>query len=152
MRIKNNSAHGIIYFSYQILNLLKRERRRVDKKKGQENEILKIILFFSDRESPVIVCPNNQTINNTFGQATAVSVWAGPESIDKSGEILTVTCSKSSGSQFDIGVTEVICKANDPYGNHVKCAFTIQVKGKQWTFVLNELDFNNDNVRSRNDK
>ena len=76
------------------------------------------------------MCPNNQTINTTIGQPTAVAVWADPESADNSGDIPTVTCIEGSGSQFKIGVTEVICEANDPYGNRLTCAFTVQVEGK----------------------
>ena len=40
-----------------------------------------------------------------------------------------VTCSADSGSQFEIGETEVTCKAVDLAGNQANCSFTVNVRG-----------------------
>ena len=97
-----------------------------------------IIFFFIDLEAPTIACPKNQTIETNIGQPTGVTVWADPESADNSGENCTITCREGSGSQFEIGLNEVICKALDPYGNQVTCAFTVQVEGIN--VIDNDLD------------
>ena len=40
-----------------------------------------------------------------------------------------VSCSVASGSQFDIGETEVICQALDAGGNQAGCSFYVNVRG-----------------------
>ena len=59
-----------------------------------------------------------------------MAVWTGPQANDNAGLPPTITCSLASGSQFEIGQTEVICEARDPSGNEAFCAFTIEVRGK----------------------
>ena len=62
--------------------------------------------------------------------STAVVVWTVSVATDNSKLIPTVTCNAENGSQFEIGETEVICKAVDQAGNHVTCSFIVDVKGK----------------------
>ena len=49
---------------------------------------------------------------------------------DNSGHFHTATCNVESGSQFEIGVTEVICQAVDLGGNRGACSFTVIVIGR----------------------
>ena len=86
-------------------------------------------LLFSDGEAPIIACPDNQTNLTVFGQSTAAVVWTEPEASDNSGQRPYISCSRVSGSQFEIGQTQVICKANDGFGNWANCTFTVEVKG-----------------------
>ena len=59
----------------------------------------------------------------------AVAVWIDPQATDNARVTPTVTCSFESGSQFEIGQTDVICEARDPGGNKAFCTFTIDVTG-----------------------
>ena len=77
----------------------------------------------------MIVCPGNQTVNTPPNQDYAIMVWADPQANDNSGQIPTTTCDPESGSQFEIGETEVTCQAVDPSGNQATCTFTAKSKG-----------------------
>ena len=81
-------------------------------------------------EDPAISCPGNITLETTLGQPTAVAVY-NPKVSDNSGQYVNVSCSVESGSQFDIGQTDVSCEAYDPSRNQAICNFTVQVRGKQ---------------------
>ena len=87
--------------------------------------------LYLDIEDPTIIsCPANQTKDTAPGLSTAVAVWADLQATDNTGVTPTVTYSLESGSQFEIGQTEVICEARDPSGNKAFCSFTIDVTGK----------------------
>ena len=86
-------------------------------------------MTFSDHEAPIIACPVNRTVNTEPSQAYATMVWTDPQATDNSGQIPTITCDADSGSNFEIGETEVICQAVDPTGNHATCKFTVKVEG-----------------------
>ena len=90
-----------------------------------------VFFLILDIEDPIVLaCPVNQTRNTAPGIATAVAVWADPQATDNSGITPNVTCSVESGSQFQIGQTEVVCEARDPSGNQADCTFIIEVIGK----------------------
>ena len=95
-----------------------------------------IFATFPDVEAPVLLCPANQTTETTPGQPTSVVSWNEPQATDNSGQSLNVTCSVKCGSQFDIGLTYVICEAYDPSGNQAMCNFIVEVQGKNWTDFL----------------
>ena len=48
---------------------------------------------------------------------------------DNSGIKASITCTRESGSQFQIGQTEIVCEALDPSGNTANCIFMIDVIG-----------------------
>ena len=84
----------------------------------------------SDAEDPVVYCPSNQTLDTDPSQPTAVAVWTDPQTNDNSGKAPNVMCSHESGSQFQIGQTEVVCEARDASGNQANCTFIIEIIGK----------------------
>ena len=86
-------------------------------------------MIFTDHEAPVIACPTNRTVNTEPSQAHAAVTWTDPQVTDNSGETFTLTCDVESGSQFEIGETEVICQAVDPTGNQAACMFTVKIQG-----------------------
>ena len=79
----------------------------------------------------MVVCPNNQSLEADIGKSTAVATWTDPQATDNSGQKSTIICSIESGSQFEIGLTEVVCKALDATGNQATCAFTVEIKGEK---------------------
>ena len=87
-------------------------------------------MSFTDHEVPVIACPGNQTFDTEPGQAYATVVYTDPQVTDNSGGTPTITCDVESGSQFEIGETNVTCQAEDPSGNLASCSFTVDIKGK----------------------
>ena len=87
-------------------------------------------MIFTDNEAPVLACPGNQTTNTEPRLANAMVVWSDPQVIDNSGHFPSVTCNVESGSQFEIGETEVICQTVDVGGNRGACSFTVIVKGR----------------------
>ena len=90
-----------------------------------------LLCIFIDTEDPTFIsCPANQTKNTASSLSTAVVIWTGPQANDNSGHPPSVTCSLASGSQFEMGKTEVTCEARDPSGNKALCAFVIEVRGK----------------------
>lgn len=92
-----------------------------------------------DNEEPDIgSCPSNIIKDNDPGLSTAMVTWTDPEAQDNSGQV-TVSCSPNSGSNFDIGNTEVECEAVDESGNKNDCVFTITVQGKLASSVKKQL-------------
>ena len=84
----------------------------------------------TDKEQPVInTCPINQTRETDVGQPTAVVVWEAPNATDNSKGAVSVSCSPTTGSNFTIGQTEVVCKAEDGIGNMATCRFDVNVTG-----------------------
>ena len=87
--------------------------------------------FNLDTENPIILsCPANQTKSTAPSLSTAIAVWTDLQATDNSRIAPTVTCSLESGSQFEIGQTEVECDAQDSSGNQANCTFIIEVMGE----------------------
>ena len=84
----------------------------------------------TDNQTPVLACPGNETTNTEPKQANATVVWSDPQVNDNSGHLCTITCNVESGSQFEIGETEVICQAFDLSGNRGVCSFAVVVIGR----------------------
>ena len=84
----------------------------------------------TDKEQPVInTCPTNYTRDTDAGQPTAVVEWETPNATDNSPEAVNVSCFPIWGSNFTIGQTEVVCKAEDGSGNTAKCHFHVEITG-----------------------
>ena len=83
-----------------------------------------------DTEDPTVICPTNQTTETDLTKSTNIVVWGHPVASDNSKRVPTLSCNALNGSQFEIGETEVICKALDQAGNQAKCSFIVDVKGK----------------------
>ena len=98
-------------------------------------------ILFTDKEAPVIECPANQTVKTEPNQAHASVFWTAPQVTDNSQQIaiITVTCGNESGSQFEIGKTEISCQAVDAAGNQATCTFAVKVEGNEHEFRLIEL-------------
>ena len=76
--------------------------------------------------SLTITCPTNRSVQSADGNATGVSFDA-PQTAGGTAPI-TTTCSPSSGSQFAIGSTTVVCDARDASSRQASCSFTVQVQ------------------------
>ncbi len=82
----------------------------------------------TDDEDPTIDCPDDISVNAPTG-ATSVSVsYPAPVATDNSG-VVTVSCTKASGSNFNVGTTPVTCTATDPVGRTASCTFNVTVVG-----------------------
>ena len=88
------------------------------------------IILFLDNQSPILICPVNQTLETDLRQPTAAAVWDNPLVTDNAKISPSVTCNANSGSLFEIGQTNVLCEAWDSNGNYATCTFTIDVKSK----------------------
>ena len=91
----------------------------------------KLCSIFQDKEVPILTCPTNQSLETDYGHATAVAVWFPTNATDNSGKNLTTTCNADSGSQFEIGESDIVCETWDPSGNHATCTFAIKVIGRK---------------------
>ncbi|XP_071961171.1 uncharacterized protein [Antedon mediterranea] len=83
-----------------------------------------------DTEDPEISnCPADQTIEAEFGSETASATWTPPTATDNSNTSPTLSVTKEPGSDFDIGITDVVYIARDSSGNTGSCQFKITVTG-----------------------
>ena len=87
-------------------------------------------MSLTDTQAPTLICPPNETIATGLNQPTALVAWTDPVATDNSHLTPNVTCSAENGSQFEIGETEVKCKALDEAGNQANCSFIVDVVGK----------------------
>lgn len=72
-----------------------------------------------------IACPASQTVQSPDGSAVAV-VFAAPV-VTGGTPPVTTTCTRQSGSRFDVGTTEVACMARDAVRHAASCSFRVTV-------------------------
>ena len=90
-----------------------------------------MILYLSiDTTMPVVLCPDNMTVEYDYGSTTAMVEFSELSVMDNSGEILDGSCDPPSNSTFTSGNNVVMCSATDAAGNTGNCYFTITVEGK----------------------
>ena len=63
------------------------------------------------------------------GRFTAVVTWTDPAAVDNVDPNPTISCTPVSGSEFVVGITEVVCEASDSNENRDECAFNVNVTG-----------------------
>ena len=76
-----------------------------------------------------MTCPVDQKLETDKESSTAVVVWQRPIATDFFGNFLKVTCAPSSGSFFNIGLSNVMCEAFDSIGSSKTCFFEVNVEG-----------------------
>ncbi len=88
--------------------------------------------FILDKQDPIFeFCPENHTNTTEPGKPTCMVEWEHPIATDNSGDNPTVTCDRTSGTNFPIGQTLVRCTAFDAYGNsNENCHFYIHIMGE----------------------
>ena len=86
--------------------------------------------IFSDNQKPEISgCPSNQSRDTDPGNSTFVLTWDLPTAVDNVDSSVRVACTPEPGSEFAVGVADVICEAADKNENVAMCIFTVNVKG-----------------------
>lgn len=82
-----------------------------------------------DDEAPIVVCPNDLTVNLGGGECGTFGNWTAPTVTDNSGAILTaVQTSPPAGTFFERGTTTAVTfEATDGSGNVGSCTFNITV-------------------------
>lgn len=91
---------------------------------GNESECT-FTIAVSDDEDPAITCPGPKVETTDEGSCSKnVSYTA---SASDNCEMASVTCSPTSGSSFNIGVTTVTVTATDINGNVNSCTFTVTI-------------------------
>jgi uncharacterized repeat protein (TIGR01451 family) len=82
----------------------------------------------SDKEAPVIRCPDNVSQTVPATQTSAVVNYPAPTVTDNQPGV-TVTCVPPSGSTFPLGTSTVTCVALDVSGNRASCGFSVTLTG-----------------------
>ncbi|XP_071954519.1 uncharacterized protein [Antedon mediterranea] len=82
------------------------------------------VVFISDDERPVLICPEHITVNSDDETRKPVT-WSDPI---LTLEGISATCTPPPGSLFDDGSTIVTCSARDSNGGVIKCSFVVNVK------------------------
>lgn len=78
-----------------------------------------------DREAPVIVVPENMTVEATGFQGSVV--WFEATATDNIDTQPSITCSPNSGALFPLGTSIVYCTATDSKGNASADSFDVSV-------------------------
>ncbi len=88
-----------------------------------------------DGENPQITAmPSDITVTAELGSCNAAATWADPGTLDCVSSELSAT--HTSGSLFDIGITEVIYTAIDPSGNTSSESFLVTVTDQEAPLVV----------------
>jgi uncharacterized protein YrzB (UPF0473 family) len=94
-----------------------------------------VVLTFEDDEAPVIVCPEDFTVNTDPGLCTASTDWSIVALSDNCSDIIflsgTVFSNPSKSTLFDVGTTVVTIYATDESGNQGECSFNITVEDNE---------------------
>ena len=70
------------------------------------------------------------------GRSTAVVTWTDPTAVDNVDPNPAISCTPVSGSEFAIGITEVVCEARDANENTATCRFTVLVVGQHHFLII----------------
>jgi hypothetical protein len=81
-----------------------------------------------DAIAPSVTCPANIAVIATSPSGATVN-YATPTATDNCSATITRTAGPASGSLFQIGLTTITYKAQDPAGNSTSCSFTVNVTG-----------------------
>ncbi len=87
---------------------------------------------------PSISCPAAVNVASPTGLARTVTFDA-PVALGESP--LSTTCSPASGSNFDVGTTQVTCTARDAHARTASCSFQVTVAGPPRTSATKFLAF-----------
>ncbi|HJP59292.1 MAG TPA: HYR domain-containing protein, partial [Gemmatimonadaceae bacterium] len=79
-----------------------------------------------DVEAPVVIVPNDMTVNATSPRGAVVTYSA--HASDNVG-VVSLACTPTSGSVFGIGYREINCVARDAAGNSASAEFGVKVLG-----------------------
>ena len=83
-----------------------------------------------DIDAPTILgCPGNTAQPTDPVQSTAVVSWTDPTAVDNADPYPAISCTPVSGSEFAVGITEVVCKATDANENKAVCQFNVVITG-----------------------
>jgi uncharacterized repeat protein (TIGR03803 family) len=85
------------------------------------------VILESDDTPPVLQVPGTLVVNATAPTGAKVNYVVS--ATDESGEPVTISCSRASGSIFPIGTTTVTCTATDASGNVSQASFKVKVLG-----------------------
>lgn len=80
-----------------------------------------------DTAPPALTCPGNLVESAPTGQCSQTVEFA-VTAVDDADPAPVVSCVPPSGSAFLVGGTSVLCTAQDNFGNHGECAFTVTVR------------------------
>ena len=83
-------------------------------------------VIVTDKEVPVIACPDDIMANNEPGQCGASVSWQIPNATDNCGA--SVSSDYQPGDFFSVGSTIVTYIATDDAGNTAECTFTVTVR------------------------
>ena len=89
-------------------------------------------LYTSDKEPPVIHCPENVAVFAEYGHTETSVTWEAPTVLDNSGQVIGMNLSHVPGSSFFIGSTGITYTVWDEARNTGACTFYIEVNGKLW--------------------
>ncbi len=78
-----------------------------------------------DTLPPAIHCPESFTYECESAEGSVVMFEVS--AVDQCDTSVTATCDPPSGSNFDVGVTTVVCTATDAAGNSAECSFDVTV-------------------------
>ncbi|HRI34561.1 MAG TPA: HYR domain-containing protein, partial [Saprospiraceae bacterium] len=84
------------------------------------------VIDLHDNESPNIICPANITVQSNLN-CKAIVQWSEPTTSDNCSRV-NLTSSILSGSELNLGNTDVIYTATDACGNSATCQFTVTVE------------------------
>jgi hypothetical protein len=84
-------------------------------------------IVVEDVTAPVLMCPAEVRANALGGAAAASVSFDAATAADNADAAVAVGCSASSGSEFRVGRTTVVCTASDAAGNEGACSFVVIV-------------------------
>ncbi len=91
----------------------------------------------NDTQTPTIVCPPNQVVNNDANQCGAVVNYPAPSASDNCPlPINSAMCAPPAGAFFPTGATTVACTVTDSAGLMANCSFTVTVNDVQGPIIM----------------
>ena len=114
---------------------------------GKASFTVTVIPFTPDIISPVVIVPQNITVNLNNTSVIPTPVKFSVTSTDNVGVVMQ-SCTPASDSAFSVGTTTVSCTATDKAGNVGKASFTVTIN----KFISIPKDTDGDGISDSTDK
>lgn len=99
-----------------------------------------------DTESPVITCPANVVLENEPGKCNAVATYPNASATDNCAvQDVIKTDGIPSGFVFPVGISYIVYRATDIYGNTSTCNFSVEIRDTEAPKLVCPSDLNKPN-------
>ncbi|XP_072023443.1 sushi, von Willebrand factor type A, EGF and pentraxin domain-containing protein 1-like, partial [Amphiura filiformis] len=125
------SCRSVTFGGANLMTAMQTSKTGYFEKPMATTEYVSIFMKLYDLDCMNLTCPLPKVVKTDQGKATAMVWWLGPVPTDTTDYVYKAICYPPSGTNFTIGISQVVCKAVDRRGITKTCNFDIKVEDNQ---------------------